>query len=123
VKRGGFLAGGVVGQGLLSVSAALVLAGLAATAQADEVPRGLDIARSNACMGCHAVDRKLVGPSFQQIAGKYKGDAQAPVKLALKVKNGGSGVWGAIPMPAHPAMSDADIRTVVDWVLAGAPSK
>jgi cytochrome c len=123
MKRGGFLAGHVAGRGLLSVGAALVLAGLAATAQAEDVPRGLAIARSNACMGCHAVDRKLVGPSFQQIAGKYKGDAQAPVKLALNVKNGGSGVWGAIPMPAHPAMSDADIRTVVDWVLAGAPSK
>jgi cytochrome c len=110
-------------RGLLSVSAVVVLGGLAATAHADGTPRGQTIASSNACMGCHAVDRKLVGPSFQQIAAKYKGDAQAPVKLALKVKNGGSGVWGAIPMPAHPAMSDADIRSVVDWVLAGAPSK
>jgi cytochrome c len=74
-------------------------------------------------MGCHAVDRKLVGPSFQQVAEKYKGNAGAPATLARKVKDGGSGVWGAIPMPAHPAMSDADIRTVVDWVLASAPSK
>jgi len=90
---------------------------------AADAPRGMTIARSNACMGCHAVDRKLVGPSFQQIAGKYKGDPQAPGKLSKKVKDGGSGVWGAIPMPSHPAMSDADIRTVVDWVLAGAPSK
>jgi cytochrome c len=111
------------GRGLLGVSAVLALGGLAATAHADGTPRGQTIASANACMGCHAVDRKLVGPSFQQIAAKYKGDAQAPAKLALKVKNGGSGVWGAIPMPAHPAMSDADIRTVVDWVLAGAPSK
>jgi cytochrome c len=92
------------------------------TARADEAPRGQVIAQANACMGCHAVDRKLVGPSFQQIAAKYKGDAQAPSKLARKVKDGGSGVWGAIPMPAHPAMSDADIQTVVAWVLAGAPS-
>ncbi|MGA7776972.1 MAG: c-type cytochrome [Paraburkholderia sp.] len=114
------------GRGLfvgLGFSFALVLCGLVSTAQADEAPRGPTIARANACMGCHAVDRKLVGPSFQQIAAKYKGDAQAPVKLARKVKDGGSGVWGAIPMPSHPAMSDADIRTVVDWVLAGAPSK
>lgn len=81
------------------------------------------IARRNACMGCHAVDRKLVGPSFQQIAEKYKGDASAPGKLALKVKNGGAGVWGAIPMPSHPAMNSGDIQTVVSWVLAGAPSK
>jgi cytochrome c len=94
-----------------------------AAAFAADAPRGLAIASSNACMGCHAVDRKLVGPSFLQIAGKYKGDAQAPAKLQKKVKDGGSGVWGAIPMPSHPSMSDADIRAVVDWVLAGAPSK
>jgi cytochrome c len=92
-------------------------------AHAADAPRGLAIAQSNACMGCHAVDRKLVGPSFQQVAGKYKGNAQAQAVLAGKVKDGGAGVWGAIPMPAHPSMSDADIRTVVDWVLAGAPSK
>jgi cytochrome c len=97
--------------------------GLATAACAADAPRGRIVADSNACMGCHAVDRKLVGPSFQQIAAKYKGDAQAPVKLARKVKEGGSGVWGMIPMPAHQSMSDVDIRSVVDWVLAGAPSK
>ena len=98
-------------------------AGLVTAAWADDAPRGQMIARANACMGCHAVDRKVVGPSFQQIAAKYKGDAQAPAKLVNKVKDGGSGVWGVLPMPPHPAMSDADIRTVVDWVLAGAPSR
>lgn len=81
------------------------------------------IARSNACMGCHAVDRKLVGPSFQQIAAKYKGDSQAPARLEAKVRNGGSGVWGVIPMPSHPSMSSADIQKVVAWILAGAPGK
>jgi cytochrome c len=100
--------------------AAAVLMGAAASASAED---GMAIARGNACMGCHAVDRKLVGPSFQQIAEKYKGDAQAPAKLALKVKKGGAGVWGSIPMPSHPAMSDADVKTVVAWVLAGAPTK
>ncbi|MEA3086178.1 MAG: cytochrome c [Paraburkholderia sp.] len=95
----------------------------ASSARAADAPRGQIVASSNACMGCHAVDRKLVGPSFQQIAARYKGDAQAPEKLARKVKDGGSGVWGMIPMPAHQSMSDTDIRTVVDWVLAGAPSK
>ena len=95
----------------------------ASSARAADAPRGQIVANSNACMGCHAVDRKLVGPSFQQIAAKYKGDAQAPAKLARKVKDGGSGVWGMIPMPAHQSMSDADIHRVVDWVLAGAPSK
>lgn len=94
----------------------------AAPAYAD-VGDGLRVARGNACMGCHAVDRKLVGPSFQQIAERYKNDKQAVPKLVKKVKDGGSGVWGAIPMPAHPRMSDADVRSVVQWVLAGAPSK
>ena len=98
-----------------------VFSGAAFAADAG-VPGGLAVARANACMGCHAVDRKLVGPSFQQVAQKYKGNAGAPALLARKVKEGGAGVWGAIPMPAHPSMSDTDIRTVVDWVLAGAPA-
>jgi cytochrome c len=84
---------------------------------------GLAVARGNACMGCHAVDRKLVGPSFQQIAARYKGDAGAQGKLEKKVRDGGSGVWGAIPMPSHPGMSAADIHTVVAWVLGGAQAQ
>lgn len=117
-------------RGVVAVVAALMLGAVAsfvattAFAAADAgAQRGRIVANANACMGCHAVDRKLVGPSFQQIAAKYKGDAQAQAKLARKVKEGGSGVWGMIPMPAHQSMSDADIRAVVDWVLAGAPSK
>lgn len=106
-----------------AAAAALLLAGtFGAVAHAD-VGDGLKVARSNACMGCHAVDRKLVGPSFKDIAARYKADPQAVAKLSKKVKEGGSGVWGAIPMPAHPRMSDADARSVVEWVLAGAPSK
>jgi cytochrome c len=109
------------------VCAAGLMIGVASSVLAAEQPVNVAnaqaIARGNACMGCHAIDRKLVGPSFQQVADKYKGDAQAPAKLAAKVKNGGAGVWGAIPMPSHPAMSDADVKTVVAWVLAGAPQK
>ncbi|PRX34233.1 cytochrome c [Paraburkholderia sp. BL18I3N2] len=114
-------------RGVASVISALMFGALAGAvapvARAADAPRGQLVANANACMGCHAVDRKLVGPSFQQIAVKYKGDAQAPAKLSRKVKEGGSGVWGMIPMPAHQSMSDADIRAVVDWVLAGAPSR
>ena len=95
---------------------------VSAPALAADTPRGLTVAQGNACMGCHTVDRKLVGPSFRQIASRYKGDPLATMKLVKKVKDGGSGVWGAIPMPAHPSMSDADVRAVVEWVLAGAPS-
>jgi cytochrome c len=100
-------------QGALAADAPVTVSAAAATS----------IMRANACMGCHAVDRKLVGPSFQQVAAKYKGDAQAPARLSAKVRDGGSGVWGVIPMPSHPSMSGVDIRTVVDWILAGAPSK
>ena len=82
-----------------------------------------DIASKNACMGCHQVDKKLVGPSFKDVAAKYKGDKGALAKLTAKVKNGGAGVWGPVPMPANAGVSDADIKTVVEWVLAGAPAK
>ena len=107
------------------LGAALVAAsfGVCAAEQPVSSANAMAIARSNACMGCHAIDRKLVGPSFQQIAEKYKGDAQASAKLEKKVRNGGAGVWGPIPMPSHPRMNDADIKTVVAWILAGAPQK
>ncbi|KVN23628.1 cytochrome C [Burkholderia pyrrocinia] len=110
-------------QWMQRAAAAVLLAGTFGAAAHADVGDGLKVARSNACMGCHAVDRKLVGPSFKDIAARYKADPQAVAKLSKKVKEGGSGVWGAIPMPAHPRMSDADARSVVEWVLAGAPSK
>ncbi|WP_322043771.1 c-type cytochrome [Paraburkholderia sp. J67] len=94
-----------------------VLMGAAVSAFAGD---GLAIAKANACMGCHAVDRRLVGPSFKDIAAKYKGDAGAQAKLEKKVRDGGAGVWGAIPMPSHPGMSSGDIHDIVAWVLAGA---
>ena len=84
------------GVGLRALMGVLVAAGFFNAAHAADAPsRGLAIARANACMGCHAVDRKLVGPSFQQIAEKYKGNAGAGALLSKKVKDGGSGVEGA----------------------------
>jgi S-disulfanyl-L-cysteine oxidoreductase SoxD len=80
----------------------------------------LDMAGKHNCMACHHVDKKLVGPSYQDIAVKYKSDAGAETKLAEKVKRGGSGVWGAIPMPPN-ALKDEDLRALVKWILAGAP--
>ena len=79
-----------------------------------------EIASKNACMGCHAVDKKVVGPAYKDIAAKYKGQADAVDKLAKKVKNGGSGVWGPIPMPKNASISEADAKTVVKWILDGA---
>lgn len=77
----------------------------------------LALAEKNACMACHAVDKKVVGPSFKEIAAKYKGDASAEAKLAEKVKKGGSGVWGPTPMPPNPSIKDEDVKTLVKWVL------
>jgi cytochrome c len=69
------------------------------------------------CVACHAVDKKVVGPAYSEVAKKYAGDASALGKLEHKVKAGGSGVWGAIPMPPNN-VPDADIKTMVEWVLS-----
>ncbi|WP_454736814.1 c-type cytochrome [Cupriavidus necator] len=104
------------------VIAALML-GAAASAHAVDAAKAQEIANKNACMGCHQVDKKLVGPSYKEVATKYKGDKNALAALTKKVKSGGSGVWGPVPMPANAAISDGDLKTVVEWVLAGAPAK
>lgn len=69
------------------------------------------------CQACHSVDKKLVGPAYKDVAAKYAGDTAAPGKLEQKIKNGGSGVWGAIPMPPNN-VPDADLKTLVEWILA-----
>ena len=69
------------------------------------------------CQACHSVDKKLVGPSYKEVAAKYAGDAAAPAKLEQKIKSGGSGVWGAIPMPPNN-VPDADLKTLAEWILA-----
>ena len=73
--------------------------------------------KKDGCAACHAVDKKIIGPSYQEVAAKYKGDKDAAAKLAKKVKEGGSGVWGAVPMPPNVATSDADIKALVEWIL------
>jgi S-disulfanyl-L-cysteine oxidoreductase SoxD len=83
-------------------------------------PSGADIAKRNNCTACHAAAAKMVGPSWADIAKKYKGDAKAPALLAQKVKNGGVGTWGPIPMPANPGLKDNELTAVVQWVLDGA---
>lgn len=77
----------------------------------------LQLAQKSNCMSCHAVDKKLVGPGYKEVAAKYKGDKTAEAKLVEKVKKGGAGVWGPIPMPANAQVSDADVKTLVKWVL------
>ena len=77
------------------------------------------LATTKNCMACHAVDKKLVGPSYKDIATKYAGQADAVDKLASKVVKGGSGVWGPVPMPANAQINDADAKKLVTWILAG----
>ena len=74
------------------------------------------LAKKHNCTACHAIDKKLVGPAYKDVAAKYKGQDVA-AKLEDKVKKGGSGVWGPIPMPPNAAVPDADIKKLVDWVL------
>jgi cytochrome c len=85
---------------------------LAAPARADEA-----LAKKYNCLACHQVDKKVVGPAYKDIAKKYKGQAGAQAKLAEKVKKGGSGVWGPVPMPPNAAVPDADVKKLVDWIL------
>ena len=74
--------------------------------------------QKDGCAACHAVDKKIVGPAFQDVAAKYRGDKDALAKLSQKVKAGGSGAWGPVPMPANAQVSDADIKALVSWTLS-----
>ena len=88
-----------------------------------EDEKAFAIAKQNACLGCHAINKKIVGPSFQAIAEKYKGDANAQAFLKNKIAKGGSGSWGVVPMPANAKLNDADLSTLTSWILRGAPNK
>ena len=83
----------------------------AVPAQADDA-----LAKKHNCLACHTVDKKLVGPSYKDIAKKYKGQNVA-AQLEQKVKKGGQGAWGPVPMPPNPAVPDGDIKKLVDWIL------
>lgn len=77
-----------------------------------------DLAKAKNCMACHAVANKLVGPAYKDVAAKYAGQKDAEAKLVAKVLKGGSGAWGAVPMPANPQVTEAEAHTLVKWVLA-----
>lgn len=100
-----------------NIATVLIAASLAAATPAYA---NLDLAKKSNCMSCHAVDKKMVGPAYADIAKKYAGDKNAAKELAAKVKAGSKGVWGQIPMPPNPNVKDADVETLVKWILAGA---
>ena len=89
------------------------MAAISAPAMADEA-----LAKSKNCMACHAADKKLVGPAYKEVAKKYAGDAKAVDMLAAKIIKGGTGVWGAIPMPANTQVNEADAKKLAAWVLS-----
>ncbi len=77
-----------------------------------------DLAQKKNCMACHAIDKKVVGPSYQDVAAKYAGQKDAVDKLSQKVVKGGAGTWGPVPMPANTAVSDAEAKQLVTWILS-----
>ena len=96
------------------------MVGGATVAKAAPARSGLDLAKASGCTTCHGVTGKVVGPGFREIAAKYAGDKDAQSRLTAKVKAGGAGVWGSVPMPAQSQVADGDVRTLVDWILNGA---
>lgn len=97
---------------LISIAGVALAAGAAQAQNADE------LLKKHACTVCHATDKKVVGPAYADVAAKYKGDAKAAATLAEHVKKGSVGVWGQIPMPPNANVPDADIKTMVTYVLS-----
>jgi cytochrome c len=81
------------------------------------------LASKSACLACHAVDKKLVGPSYKDVAAKRRGQADALAVVAARIKSGGSGVYGPVPMPAQAQLKDDELKLLAAWILAGAPDK
>jgi cytochrome c len=95
----------------LALSATALLASSPAWADAE-------LAKSKNCMSCHAADKKMVGPSYKEIAAKYQGDADAVKKLAVKIQKGGAGVFGPVPMPANAQVNEAEAQKLAAWVMS-----
>lgn len=100
---------------VLAASTAVLSLGAVANATAEDA---LALATKSGCMACHQVEMKVVGPAYKDVAAKYKGQDGALDTLAAKVKAGGSGVWGPVPMPPNVNVSEEDIKTIVTWVLS-----
>lgn len=96
----------------------LLLAALLVISAPAWAQSGADLAAKKNCLACHQTDKKLVGPSYKAIAAKYAGDKGAADMLATKIVKGGSGVWGPVPMPANPQVSESEARQLAAWVLS-----
>jgi cytochrome c len=100
------------------MNAVAVILGIAAVALAAPSQANEALAKKHNCFACHAVDKKLVGPAYKDVAAKYAKDPSAQAKLAEKVKKGGQGVWGQVPMPPNGQVPDADVQALVKWILS-----
>ena len=99
----------------LAAVTAVVAAVSAMPAQAN-----LALAQKNACTACHAVDKKVLGPAYQDVVKKYAAQKDAAAQLSDSIRKGGAGKWGPVPMPAQPSLSEADAKTLAEWILTGA---
>lgn len=104
---------------VLAASALLVTAG----AHAVDATAAKALATKSACLTCHAADKKIVGPAYKDVAAKHKGQADAEAKVMARIKSGGTGMYGPIPMPPQPTLKDDELKLLAAWVLAGAPDK
>ena len=97
---------------------ALIVLGVALSAVvASPAFASADLAKQKNCLACHAADKKVIGPAYKDVAAKYAGQKDASDKLAQKIIKGGSGVWGAVPMPANPQVNEADAKALATWIM------
>lgn len=101
----------------------LIALAAAVPAAAADAAAAKALASKNACLACHAVDKKLVGPSYKDVAARHQGQADALEKVAARIKSGGAGQYGPVPMPAQAQLKDDELRLLAGWILAGAPDK
>jgi cytochrome c len=103
----------------MKIVIALAVAGIAGLAAAPVSAQSADdLLKKHACLSCHAADKKLVGPSYKDVAAKYRGQKDVEKTLADKIKKGGVGVWGQIPMPPNANVSEADMKVLVTYILS-----
>lgn len=99
----------------------LALLGAASASHATDLAGAVELAKASGCYSCHANGEKVVGPAFASIAEKYAGEKDAAASLAQSIQNGSRGKWGRIPMPPHPSLAAADLKTLSTWVLTIKP--
>ena len=107
----------------IQLMSAAVLTLFSGAALAQNAAAAKALASKNACLACHAVDKKLVGPAFKDVAAKHAGQADAREQVSARIKSGGSGLYGPVPMPPQAQLKDDELKLLAGWILAGAPDQ